>query len=70
MAVEWIGAVPEVCEICGRSIKDVFYDVKTAQGCWACMCPACFYRLSAGKLGLGSGQRYERQETKWIKASS
>ena len=58
--VEWLSTPPVECQLCGESITQVFYDARTFVGPWACVCPACFH-LSCVGLGLGRGQRYERE---------
>lgn len=44
-----------------QPIGDVFYDAKTVYGPWAKMTPDSFETHGDGRLGLGRGQRYERQ---------
>lgn len=64
----WLSAPPESCDICGISIKEEFVDGKTALGPWACMCLGC-HRDSGGKLGLGLGQKYKLDGTRWPKVA-
>ena len=51
---------PEVCDLCSQPLPDVAYDARTAYGPWGWLCPDCFTRAGVG-LGLGKGQRYQRQ---------
>jgi hypothetical protein len=61
MSKYWASAVPTHCETCGTFILNQFYDAKTQQGSWACMCPLCFKAgPGIGKLGTGLGQEYTR----------
>jgi hypothetical protein len=56
-----MGTVPAVCELSGRAIIDVFIDGRhPIHGSWACWHPDAFAEVG-GQLGLGRGQRYERQ---------
>ena len=41
---------------------EVVYDAKTRMGPWATMTQASFDVFGAGKLGLGYGQKYVRNE--------
>lgn len=51
---------PEDCEWCGDSIKNDFVDGKLKVGPWCDMCLDCHKKHGVG-LGLGKGQRYQRQ---------
>jgi hypothetical protein len=65
----WLSPVPGFCETCDGPIDKVFYDAKTKEGPWACMCKTCF-TLGPGlnKLGTGFGQEYtENKFGHWIK---
>lgn len=55
---KWIGVVPTNCDLCKKSIQQVFVDGRTSDGRWAIMCPTC--RLTDGPrvLGVGRGQKY------------
>ena len=69
MTARWLSPAPGVCETCDGPIKKVFYDAKTKEGPWACMCKTCF-TLGPGlnKLGTGLGQEYtENKFGHWIK---
>lgn len=66
--IQWLSPAPITCEMCGSLIRNVFYDAKTKQGPWACMCPRCHTEgQGVGKLGRGYGQEYTKQGTAWIK---
>lgn len=41
---------------------EVIYDAKTVLGPWAMMTESSWLRHGAGRLGLGLGQKYIRQE--------
>lgn len=64
----WLSPVPGFCDTCDGPINEVFYDAKTNQGHWACMCKTCF-TLGPGikKLGTGLGQEYTEQGKYWVK---
>lgn len=51
---------PDACQICEAPVNDDFVDGKTTLGPWADMCLTCYSHYGAG-LGLGKGQRYQRQ---------
>lgn len=67
--VTWMGVVVPTCDTCPRPIVSVFYDMKTKQGPWGCLCTDCaFHGDGVAQLGTGLGQRYEKQaDGKWIK---
>ena len=51
----------------GIPIAQEFVDGKTRLGPWAIMAPSSFKIMGVG-LGLGRGQRYERQaDGRWLK---
>lgn len=63
----WLGAAPAKCDVCGKAITSVFIDGKWMGRAWANQCPTCFDQ-ARGQLGLGSGQRYEKQDDgRWLK---
>lgn len=64
---EWIGPVPQVCDLCGGAIKGAFIDGKTQMGPWATMCPDCHERYGVG-LGQGAGQKYSAKDGKKLEA--
>ena len=57
----WCGPAPATCDLCGRSITSAFVDGKTTRGLWGNMCSIC-HALHGVGLGVGRGQRYERDE--------
>jgi hypothetical protein len=64
----WKGTPPLKCDICEEPIAKLFFDAKTTQGPWGTLCEECFERHTYGELGLGFGQRYEKQANgKWLK---
>jgi hypothetical protein len=61
-----MGNVP-TCDDFKKPIEDEFVDGKTRMGPWAFMTPSS-YRMYGVGLGLGRGQRYEKQDDgKWLK---
>jgi hypothetical protein len=69
--VFWLGEVSG-CQTCSMKFgtsttTTVFYDMMLARddgktGKWACMCSSCALGgQGVGKLGVGYGQRYDRQ---------
>lgn len=69
--VTWSTDNPEACDTCTAKITDKFYDARTKQGPWACMCPMCFnFGPGYAKLGSGFGQEYRKQANgKFIKTA-
>lgn len=62
----WSGT-PGSLDDFGRPIDNVFIDGKTQMGPWATMAPDSYSLLGVG-LGLGRGQRYEKQaDGRWRK---
>lgn len=63
----WLGNAPPKCDLCGNTIADVFYDARLPRrrGSWASVCTVCF-TLEHCSLGVGHGQRYERQDDKFV----
>lgn len=70
MAKYWSGAVSK-CDVCGTPLSLKFYDMKTKQGPWGCLCPECAMNgIGIGKVGLGYGQEYTKRENgKWLKTA-
>jgi hypothetical protein len=65
----WSGN-PETCDICHKSLDETFIDGATTIGPWAIMCKHCFNIFGRG-LGLGKGQRYEKQpDNLWLKTNT
>lgn len=55
---------PLKCDLCGEPFGEFMFDagVRTMRAApWACMCEKCF-SLCSGRLGIGSGQKYEQRE--------
>lgn len=66
----WLSPAPDKCDLCGTPITNVFIDGKTRQGPWGFLCPSCHLLDCGGHLGLGFGQRYEKQsDGKWLKVA-
>jgi hypothetical protein len=64
--VYWKGSDPIKDDFDVRII-DTFVDGKTKQGPWAMMAPSSFQLYGVG-LGLGKGQKYQKQgDGKWLK---
>lgn len=63
----WFGRVPEVCDLNGCEITDIFIDGKVRRA-WANMCPTC-HRMFGQGLGTGRGQMYQKEEggSSWFK---
>ena len=59
----WNGKIPTQCDTCDVPITEVFYDAKTKNdGPWGHLCPTCqVYGPGCNKVGLGLGQKYEKQ---------
>ena len=52
----------------GSPYRDVMYDAATTMGPWANMTQESFERYGRGRLGLGLGQKYQRQpDGRWLK---
>lgn len=66
--LHWCGEVPEF-DTFGIEIKDAFIDGKTKYGPWAIMAVGNSWATNGcGKLGVGCGQRYEKQaDGLWLK---
>ena len=63
----WAGLAPSKCDICGTELSTEFFDFRVPScGRWANGCPACFER-QGGRLGTGLGQKYIKQDGKFIK---
>lgn len=63
---KWAGKPVEKCDLCERTLMQVFVDGRMSNGQWGIMCPDC--RVNQGRitLGTGLGQKYERtQATAW-----
>ena len=54
---KWTGG--DACDCCGKT-ANTMYDAETKKGPWAFMCPECWKKHGLGRIGLGYGQRYDR----------
>ncbi len=68
---KWIGSTPKKCDICGQPITCEFTDGKTRStsafgGVWGIMCDKCHHNWGVG-LGLGKGQKYQKQNDEFVK---
>lgn len=52
---------PSICDLCGNSFGNIFYDFKTKAGPWANGCTGCFNRHQ-GVLGHGRGQKFVKHD--------
>jgi hypothetical protein len=67
MAKYWLGSLGEKDDF-DMPYKDVMIDGATRMGPWANMTEESFKVYGTGKLGLGFGQKYVKQENgKWLK---
>jgi hypothetical protein len=63
----WMGHVDRNDDF-GDMIAKEFIDGKTTLGPWGIMTPKNWRRHGIGRLGLGCGQRYEKQtDGRWMK---
>ena len=63
----WIGTPPALCDLCRKQLTNCFFDVRTRQGPWGCLCFACFRKHGVG-LGAGRGQEYrQRGDGRFVK---
>jgi len=67
--VYWSSPLEDKCQTCSLPFGDTMYDMKTVHGPWANMCHSCaMHGHGIGKVGLGFGQKYEKQpDGKWLK---
>lgn len=56
----WAGD-PGQCDICKKDLLADFYDAKTLDGPWACLCKTCWQNNTNQHLGIGLGQHYKRR---------
>jgi len=69
MAKYWLGSLGETDDF-GEKYGKVMYDAKTVMGPWANMSEKSFKKVGCGAtaLGLGLGQKYEKQpDGRWLK---
>lgn len=65
--VYWLSSLGDLDDF-GDAYSNVMIDGKTKRGPWANMTETSWQRHGIGKLGLGFGQRYEKQsDGKWLK---
>lgn len=63
--IYWMGSNPTRCQLTGEPLGDVMYDANTGRG-WGNIGQEAFDKLGC-RLGVGYGQKYERQENgKWL----
>ena len=63
----WLSPLGELDDF-GVPYGNVMYDAATTQGPWANMSQSSWRRYGRGKLGLGYGQKYEKQSNgRWMK---
>ena len=62
---KWTGSILSNCDGCNAAITNLFYDAKSNSptGRWGNFCPTCFKLYTPGKLGVGVGQKYERNSS-------
>lgn len=67
----WMSPAPTNCDTCQIKITNKFYDAKTSNGPWACMCPSCqTLGPGIGRTGTGLGQEYTKQKSgEWLKTA-
>jgi len=60
-ARRWLGTWPATCDACGAYLpdEDYFCDARSNVGPWGLFCPDCHRQYCSGRLGLGSGQKYD-----------
>lgn len=65
--VYWLSPLGDTDDF-GVPYENIMYDAKTKQGPWANMTPSSFHLETDGRLGLGLGQKYEKQaDGRWLK---
>ena len=65
--VYWMGDLGETDDF-GVVYGEAMYDGKTVHGPWANMAEKSWRKHGCGKLGMGFGQKYEKQaDGKWLK---
>lgn len=66
----WMGSIGPKDDF-GVEITDSFVDGKTRMGPWGIMTMESWKRHGVGRLGLGFGQRYKKEEAdgriRWLK---
>jgi hypothetical protein len=65
--VYWAGKIGETDDF-GNPYGNVMYDAKTFRGRWANMSEHSFNVFGVPGLGIGNGQKYEKQaDGRWLK---
>ena len=63
----WMSPIP-IHDDFGEELVDIFIDGKTKFGPWGIMTPNNYKKFGIGVLGLGFGQKYQKQpDGKWLK---
>lgn len=66
---KWLGNPPTHCDLCRARIQRTFVDGRTGDGRWGIMCPSCRVAYGPAKLGIGLGQKYERQGDSYVRTA-
>jgi hypothetical protein len=61
MRKKWESPIPKKDDF-NRPVTDTFIDGKTHYGSWAIMTPVSWRQHGIGRLGLGRGQAYQRDQ--------
>lgn len=65
--VYWLGNLGPTDNY-GSKYGNIMYDAKTKFGYWANMSEDSWKEFGIGKLGIGLGQKYEKQDNgRWLK---
>ena len=65
----WMGSIGATDDF-GVKIDHEFVDGKTVMGPWAIMAPPSWCRYGIGRLGVGYGQHYVKQEDgRWLQVN-
>ena len=61
MKKKWFGTWPANCDVCGNNLSTYpyFCDARSNDGRWGLFCPQCHEDYCNGRLGTGSGQKYD-----------
>jgi hypothetical protein len=68
---KWNGTWPTTCDMCGAYLPDekYFCDARCNDGRWGLFCPTCHRDYCFGRLGVGSGQKYNSKTLEKIEVS-
>lgn len=60
---------PGKCDCHNQPLGLVMYDARTKSGQWGNLCEKGFQTMTEGRLGVGWGQKYEREThtSPWVK---